>query len=96
MASKEMDLMSRKKVTLVYAKRYRRASSKKEKSQILDEFVRLTGYNRCYASWLLRNAGKKVHIKTRSGTRFVLVRDPTRKIKRNRRKIVTLQNKLIP
>jgi len=94
MASKEMDLMSRKKVTLVYAKRYRRASSKKEKSQILDEFVRLTGYNRCYASWLLRNAGKKIHVKTRSGTRFVLVADPTRKIKRNRRKIVALQNKL--
>jgi len=87
MASKEMDLMSRKKATLVYAKRYRRASSKKEKSQILDEFVRLTGYNRCYASWLLRNAGKRVYVKTRSGTRFVLVRDPTRKIKRNRAKI---------
>jgi len=63
MASKEMDLMSRKKATLVYAKRYRRASSKKEKSQILDEFVRLTGYNRCYASWLLRNAGKKAILK---------------------------------
>ena len=48
-----MDLMSRKKVTLVYAKRYRRASSKKEKSQILDEFVRLTGYNRCFTKQTL-------------------------------------------
>jgi len=47
-----MDLMSRKKVTLVYAKRYRRASSKKEKSQILDEFVRLTGYNRYFKNKL--------------------------------------------
>ena len=30
---------------------------------------------------------EKLHIKTRSGTRFVLVADPTRKIKRNRAKI---------
>ena len=87
MPTKEMDLMSRKKVALVYAKRYRRARCKKEKSQILDEFIRLTGYNRCYASWLLRNAGKKLYIKTPNGSRLILVADPTRKIKRKRAKI---------
>ena len=80
MVGKEMDLMSRKKVTLIYASRYRKASSKEE-SQILDEFIRLTGYNRCYASWLLRNAGRKIYLRTRSGQRVVIVADPERKIK---------------
>jgi len=87
MAGKEMDLMSRKKVTLIYARRYRKASSKKEKSQLLDEFIRLTGYNRCYASWLLRNAGRKVYLRTRSGQRVVIVADPERKIKRRRARV---------
>ena len=87
MAEKEMDLMSRKKVTLIYARRYRKASSKKEKSQILDEFTRLTGYNRCYASWLLRNAGRKVYLRTRTAQRVVIVADPDRKIKRRRARV---------
>jgi hypothetical protein len=41
------------------AQKYQRGS-KRENSRILDEFVGLTGYNRCYASWLLRNCGQKV------------------------------------
>jgi len=41
------------------AKKYQRGS-KKEKSLILEEFAGLTGYNRCYSSWLLRNCGRKV------------------------------------
>ena len=58
MFTRELCLMSRKKITLLYAKRYRKARRKKEKSEILNEFVNLTGYNRSYASWLLRHAGK--------------------------------------
>ena len=41
------------------AKRYQRGS-KREKSLILEEFVGLIGYNRCYTSWLLRHCGQKV------------------------------------
>jgi hypothetical protein len=35
---------------------------KKERGTILDEFVELTGYNRRYASYVLRSHGKKVWI----------------------------------
>jgi hypothetical protein len=40
------------------APRFERAR-KKERSQMLDEFVQLTGYTRCYAAYVLRNCGKK-------------------------------------
>jgi hypothetical protein len=36
-----------------------RKSSKKQRSQILDEFVKLTGYTRCYAAFVLRTCGSK-------------------------------------
>jgi len=42
--------------------RYRR-SSKKEKSRLLDECVEATGYNRCYAAWVLNQQGRKVWVK---------------------------------
>ncbi len=61
MPNKELDLMTRKKISRQLAKRYRKAS-KKEKSQILNEFCALTGYNRSYASFLLRNAGKTITV----------------------------------
>ncbi len=86
MAHKELDLMTRKKVTLQLARRYRKAS-KKEKSRILDEFCTLTGYNRNYASFLLRNAGKTVTIRTSNGLRVRVIADPHRKIRRNRKPI---------
>ena len=31
----------------------------KEKSRILDTLVKITDYNRCYASWVLRHYGKR-------------------------------------
>ena len=86
MSRKEWDLMTRKKLTLAYAKHYQRAPSKREKSQILDEFTKLTGYNRSYASWLLRHAGRRITIHTPQGPRVILVADPHRKIKRKRPK----------
>ncbi len=79
--------MTRKKLTQIYAKRYRKARSKKEKTMILDEFVNLTGYNRSYASWLLRHAGRKVRIQTPQGERVFVVADPHRKITRTRRRV---------
>jgi len=39
--------------------RYNKAG-KKEKGKILDEFIKLTGYTRCYTSYLLRAYKKRV------------------------------------
>jgi len=46
-------MKEKKVVAKETAIRYRRAT-KKKKSKILDEFVALTRYNRCYAAYLLR------------------------------------------
>jgi hypothetical protein len=67
------------------AKRYQRGS-KKERSLILDEFVGLTGYNRCYSSWLLRHCGRKVILSGKDGQQVVFIGE-VRKIKRRRPKI---------
>jgi hypothetical protein len=56
-----LTMKERKSVVRVTARRYRDAS-KKQKKQILCEFIETTGYNRCYASYLLRNHGRKVAI----------------------------------
>lgn len=56
MLTKELCVMTRKKIAFLYVKRYRKARRKKDKSEILDEFERVVGYNRNYASWLLRHA----------------------------------------
>lgn len=50
-------MKQRQAVTKVSAKRYRQAG-RKEKKQMLDEFCGTTGYNRCYARWVLRQCGK--------------------------------------
>jgi len=49
----------RRAVLKELAKRYQRGS-KRDKGLVLEEFVGLTDYSRCYASWLLRNCGRKV------------------------------------
>jgi len=49
----------RKAISKTIAERYRN-SSKKEKTKILDEFTKITGYNRSYAIYLLNRIGKKV------------------------------------
>jgi hypothetical protein len=51
-------MRTRKSLVREAAKRYRRAR-KKDKGQILDEFVALTGYNRCYAARVLRSSQKR-------------------------------------
>jgi hypothetical protein len=55
-------MKERKSVTRAIASRYQKAS-KREKGIILDEFTQLTGYTRCYASYLLGRHGKRVRIK---------------------------------
>lgn len=66
--SLKLSLKARKEVSKELAKRYQKAS-RKEKKKILDEFVKLSGYNRCYASYLLRNWGRKVVINSIGGKR---------------------------
>lgn len=60
---------------------------KKEKGKILDEFVHLTGYNRCYASYVLRTykEKKKAIIYERDGKRVVFVADLRKKDKEEKR-----------
>ena len=56
---KEIEMKVRKEISKAVVKRYKK-SSKKEKGKILDEFTKITGYNRSYASWLLNNLGTVV------------------------------------
>jgi len=42
---------------------------------MLDEFVKLTGYSRCYASYVLRTYGKKVVVDSKDGKRTVFIGD---------------------
>ncbi len=55
-------MKERKVVTKALAGQFRRGS-KKEKGNVLDEFVAATGYNRSYAAWLLRNHGRRVEVR---------------------------------
>ena len=61
-----LEMKVRRAVLKELAKRYQ-GGSKREKSQVLGEFIGLTGYNRCYASWLLRNCGRKVILSGKEG-----------------------------
>ncbi len=56
-----LTMKERKSVIGETALRYQKLT-KKQKGIILDEFVALTGYIRCYASYVLRNHGKKVRV----------------------------------
>lgn len=58
-------MAERRSVVRATARRYQRGR-KKEKQKILDEFVELTGYNRCYARRVLRNHGRPVKGQLRS------------------------------
>lgn len=51
--------------------RFQRAR-KKERSRILDDFVRLTKYTRCYAAFVLRNCGKR-QLRMVAGHRIVFI-----------------------
>ena len=53
-----LSMRERQAVTAQLAPKYRQAG-KKKKSEMLDQFVELTGYNRKYAIFLLQNWGKR-------------------------------------
>ena len=56
-----LTMNQRKAVVGVTAKRYQKAR-KKEKVKILGEFVETTGYHRSYASYLLKNHGRRIKV----------------------------------
>jgi len=60
-----LDMRQKKTITKELKARYNRAT-KKRKGLILDEFCALTGYNRSYASWILKIKKERVlgYIKT--------------------------------
>lgn len=69
----------RRSATKVTAQRYQKAT-KKQKGVILEEFAALTGYDRCYAAYLLRTHGKKVYVNRNT----VVVGDVSKKIRKQR------------
>lgn len=77
-----LTMKERRSVSAVVAKRYQKAT-KKEKGTILGEYTQLTGYNRCYAAFLLRNQGRRMRINDST----VLVGECRKKVKRTRERI---------
>jgi len=73
------------------AKRYQKAK-KKEKVEILNEFINLTKLNRNYAATLLRNHDKKIRI----GGKYILKGDITKKAPRTGRKKIYDKSVLTP
>jgi hypothetical protein len=65
-----LTVRERKKAVAIVAPRYQKAQ-KKDKGVILNEFIELTGYGRRYASYVLRNHGKKVRINERNSCRAI-------------------------
>ena len=82
-----LDVKQKQAITKELKARYNKAS-KKEKAKILDEFTALTGYNRCYASCILKTRKEKVlgYITT-GGKRIKYVLGKRKKKKRERVKI---------
>lgn len=75
-------MKERKKATAILAQRYQKVR-KKDKGLILNEFVELTGYDRRYASYVLRGHGRKVRINETT----VVQGDVRKSITRNKPKI---------
>ncbi|MBI5755988.1 MAG: hypothetical protein HZA12_03600 [Nitrospirae bacterium] len=77
-----LTVKEKRSVVKVVALRYKKAR-KKEKKVILNEFIKLTGYNRCYATYLLRSHGKRIRISKDT----IVVGDITKKVERKKEKI---------
>jgi len=81
-----LDIRNKKEITAEIQERYKKAS-RKQKKTILDEFVALTGYNRNYASRVLRQYYGKLIGSIGSGKRkirYVVGKD--KRSKRNRKR----------
>jgi hypothetical protein len=77
-------MRERKAVTNELAKRYQQAT-KGERGQLLAEFIKLSGYSRCYASHVLHNWGKR-HIRIVDGERVEVILGGPRASSKSRNK----------
>lgn len=84
-----LEMRHRKAVSAETRKRYTKAA-KKEKTIILNQFIAITGYNRCYASQILSVKKEKVlgYITT-GGKRIKFVLEKNKKKKRKKPRIYT-------
>ena len=78
-----LTMHERKAVTNELASRYQKAT-KGERGRLLDEFMKLTGYNRSYASHVLHNWGTR-HIRIVDGERIEVIIGTKEKHKPRRR-----------
>jgi len=80
-------MAERRAVTGKQAEAYRGRKGRKDRSHILDDLVGLTGYDRHYAAWLLRNYGRTRLVSGTDGTTVRLVvgrRNARRTVRRPR------------
>lgn len=80
-----LTMKEKRKVTEKVSKRYRRAM-KKQKGLILDEFTKVTGYNRAYASYVLKNWGKKMYVRVNGKSITYVLGKRKKKQRRHRKK----------
>ena len=78
-----LTMRQKKAITKELRDRYQRAS-KKEKTMMLNEFIRLTGYNRCYACQILKKKERVLGYLNIAGKRIKYVAD--RKTKRKKKR----------
>ena len=78
-----LTMRQKKAITKELRDRYQRAS-KKEKTMMLNEFIRLTGYNRCYACQILKKKERVLGYLNIAGKRIKYVAD--RKTKREKKR----------
>ena len=75
-----MDLRTKRIITNKLAKEYKKAN-KKQKGEILTELVRLTGYNRSYARFVLRTPlAKKRILRRNKGSKYQVILKPLRRL----------------
>ena len=80
-----LTMRERKAVSKQTAVRFRKSGGK-QKGKILDEFVEITGYNRKYAGWILRNWGKKRYIRLEGQLIEVVIGTPRKKKRKARQR----------
>lgn len=81
-----LTMQAKKIITKEIAQRYNKVK-KKQKGKILDELVALTGYNRCYASLVLRNWNRKLIVYQNDGKAVILTQAKQYQQKRNKPRI---------
>ena len=81
-----LTMSEKRAISREVAKRYQKAR-KKEKGKILDEFIQIAGYTRCYASYILRNWGRKLILRAKDGKRIILIGDRRKKAKRQKERV---------